>query len=235
MIKGLYASSQNMHAKVKNMEVVANNLANINTTGYKRQLAFSEIMDRFADKDVKQLTDFSDGSFLNTGNPLDFALSGDAFFAIKSKDGIEYSRNGKFQISEEGYLVNEQGNKVLGKNGEIDLAELKFNKEASLNVSKSGEVRIGEMVIDELLIVKNDETKNLARKDGGNFISLNGTLIAANEEEYSVNQGFIEEANVNPMLEMQQMITVNKEFESAQKIISSIDQSLERGNEIGKV
>ncbi|MGE5399259.1 MAG: flagellar hook-basal body protein [Ignavibacteriales bacterium] len=235
MIKGIYFISQNLGYKQKNMEVVANNLANINTTGFKRELPFAEIMSRIADAPVKHLTDFSQGNLLLTSNPLDLAVSGEAYFTLKNdKGGVEYSRNGRFRISDEGFLVNEQGLKVLGRKGEIDLSDYSLDQQQNISVSKSGEIKIGDNVVDELQISRLDDPAMLQRKEGLNFTEVDGPAKDAEPESYEIQQGYLEESNTNAIIEMQSMIDLNKDFESAQKMMNFLDESLAKATEIGR-
>lgn len=236
MIKGIYYVSRNMHTKVNNIEIVANNLANINTTGYKRELPFSEIMARYNDTPIKQITDFSQGTLLFTSNPLDLAISGKGNFTLQNDKGqLEFTRNGRFRISEEGFLVNEQGFKVMGKKGTIDFLDFKLDKDKSINISKNGEIKIGDAVIDELKIVDLENMMGLDRKEGLNFITTDDNHKELEEGNFELQQGYLEESNVNPVLEMQAMIDINKEFEASQKMVNFLDISLEKANEIGKV
>jgi len=236
MIKGIYFMSQNMHSKVNNIEIVANNLANINTTGFKRELPFSEIMERYKNSPVKQVTDFSQGTLLFTSNPLDLALSGKGNFVLQNEKGEqEFTRNGRLRISEEGFLVNEQGYKVIGKKGTIDFLDFQTRKDKSISISKNGEIKVGDTIIDDLKIVDLDNMDGLERKEGLNFETVNGNFKELNEGEFEIQQGYLEESNVNPVLEMQAMIDINKDFEASQKMINFLDISLEKANEIGKV
>lgn len=237
MVKGIYVVAQNMVAKEKNLEMVASNLANINTTGYKRELPFSEIIALYQQEPVKNLTDFSQGTLSQTYNPLDLGITGNGSFAVKTENGIEYTRNGRFRVSDEGFLVNEQGYKVLGRKGEIDFMQTELNKDQTITISESGEIRMGDQVIDKLYIAKFDNNISLLRKEGLNFSSPDGgfDLEEAPEDGYSVRQGYLEESNVNPLIEMQAMISIQKEFESSQKVINTLDRSLEKANEAGRV
>lgn len=236
MIKGIYSSGNNLHYKVKNMDIVANNLANLNSTGFKRELPFSEIIERFKNENIKQLTDFKQGTLLSTGNQLDMALSGNAYFTLEKPDGgEEYTRRGQFKVSNEGFLVNDQGYKVVGKSGPINLSGTQLDEDTNITVSKSGEMKIGDKILDELKIVKLDDSQPLVRKEGLNFALDTGMYVEAEEDTYELQQGFIEESNVNPVLEMQDMISINKEFETTQKVINALDQSLEKAIEAGKV
>lgn len=235
MIKGIFYASRNMHSKVNNIEIVANNLANINTTGFKRELPFSEIMARY-NNSLKQMTDFSQGTLLFTANPLDLAISGKGNFVVqKEGESLEFTRNGRFRISDEGFLVNEQGYKVMGKKGIIDFMDYQISKDKSITISKNGEVRIGEEIVDELKIVDFDNWSGLDRKEGLNFAAADDNYKELDEGEFEIQQGYLEESNVNPVLEMQAMIDINKDFEASQKMLNFLDVSLEKANEIGRV
>ncbi|MGE5432470.1 MAG: flagellar hook-basal body protein [Syntrophomonadaceae bacterium] len=236
MIKGMYYISQNLGYKDRNMQIVANNLANINTSGFKREMPFVEIMSRIADAPVKQLTDYTQGNLNQTSNALDMAISGDGYFSVKNENGnAEYTRNGRFRISDEGFLVNEEGQKVMGKRGEIDLSEFTFDQQQDISVTKSGEIKVGETVVDELLITKLGDPSKMQRQNGLNFLDTEGNAPEAEEGTYEIHQGYLEESNTNAILEMQSMIELGKEFETAQKMMNYLDESLGKATEIGKV
>ncbi|HEX2866349.1 MAG TPA: flagellar hook basal-body protein [Ignavibacteriales bacterium] len=236
MIKGMYFIAQNLGYKEKNMQIVANNLANINTTGFKRELPFVEIMTRIADAPVKQLTDLAQGNLIQTSNPLDLAVSGQGYFTVQNeRGGLEYTRNGRFRISDDGFLVNEEGQKVMGKSGEIDLNDYSFEQQQSITITKNGEIKIGENVVDELLISRLGDPSKMMRQNGLNFADTEGRAPEAGEGTYEIQQGYLEESNTNPIIEMQSMIELGKDFETAQKMMNYLDESLGKATEIGKV
>lgn len=235
MIKGIFNAARNLQAQSRNIEIVANNIANINTTGYKREIPFSEIMSQIVDTPVKQITDFSEGSLIQTTNPLDLAMRGDAFFMVKTNNGTQYTKNGKFTLSDDGFIETDDGARALGLKGEINVYNGVLDRNREISISKDGEVKVGDIIIDKLAIAKIGETQRVIRQDGSNFIPADSMVIFARDDEYQIEQGYLEESNVNPVLEMQSMITISKEFESTQKTIKYLDQSLEKLNEVGKV
>lgn len=236
MIKGIYNASRNMYAKENNMEIAANNVANINTTGFKRELPFSEIMARYEGTPVKQITDTSQGNLIQTANPLDLSISsGNSYFVVDTPEGFQLTRNGRFRINEEGVLVNEQGYSIMGKKGEVIFPQNSAEKDQTIIVTKSGEVRSGSISLDDLQIVKVENPALLLRKDATNFSAADEAYFPANPEEYEIQQGYLEEANVNPVLELQAMIDISKEFEASQKVMNALDHSLEQANQIGRV
>lgn len=236
MIKSLALSAKNLNSRMKNMEIVANNLANINTTGFKRELPFAEYMQRAENQNIHQLTDFSEGSFVETNNTFDLAVSGDAFFVVKNEnDELQLTRNGKFKVDDEGFLVTEDGSRVMGKQGDINITEGIVGKNLSVVINTKGEIKIGENIVDQIAMAKIDDQSKVKRSIGQNFIVKNDDYLEAMDDEYEVHQGFLEEANVNAIQEMQYMIEFSKNFEMSQKLISSLDQIMGMAKDIGSV
>ena len=235
MDKGINTIAKNLNQHMKNIEIIANNLANINSTGYKRELPFAEFLSRAENKDQKQITDFTEGMFTLTGNPLDLALSGDGFFVVKTEKGNEITKNGKFSLTEDGHVVTAMGNKVMSAKGEINISESSFDKNKEMVITKKGEIKLGDDVIDRLLIVRVENPEKLIRTESQNFFMEDEDYQTAVEENYNVIQGYLEESNTNPILEMQAMIGINKNYETSQKMMGSFDRVMGMTNEVGKV
>ena len=235
MVKGIYLAARGMQARMKNLEVVANNLANLNTTGFKEEMPFSMIMNQYGKVALQQNTNFEQGNLMQTSNPLDMGISGNGYFVVQTENGTELTRNGNFKISNEGYLVDENGNKVMGNNGAIYLDNLNPDQKKLLSVSNSGEVSLGENVIDNLLIARMNDPQEAPRTTGVNFAADGVGYQVASQGDYTVKQGYLEESNVNPMKEMETMIQLNNEYDSAHKIINYLDKSLDEANQIGQV
>lgn len=236
MIKGIYTVARSMDQRAKNIDVIANNIANINTTAYKREIPFSEYINDAGESQVRKITSQQQGELVLTSNPLDLAINGKGFFVVKNEDGtIELTRNGRFQISDEGYLIDSNGRKVFGKNGAIYLEDTLREKGSAILISTAGEIKIDEHYVDTLLVVKVDEPELLARTGDSNFLLANENYTEANQDEYKISQGYLEESNTNPILEMEAMIQLNKAYERSQKIINALDQSLDQANQIGKI
>lgn len=236
MIKGIYTAGRSLDHRVKHIDVIANNLANLGTTGYKREVPFTEILNSMGGKSVNKVTSHLQGNLLQTSNPLDVAISGDGFFVVKNKEGEkELTRDGRLKLDEEGFLVNSNNQKVIGQNGEISIQASLLEKDPVINITKNGEIRIGEQTIDSLLILKSDNPEYLSRAGGSNFLMNDEEFKSPEEGTYTISQGFLEESNSNPILEMENMININKEYETAQKVISALDTSLGQANDIGKI
>lgn len=236
MIKGIYTAGRSLDHRIKNIDVIANNLANLNTTGFKREIPFSEIINQYGDVYIRKITSQQQGEILQTSNQLDLAISGKGFFLIKGEDEkIELTRDGRFKLNDEGFLVNYDNKKVLGKNGEISIAESLLGKDPKIIVSRSGEIKVGDKIIDSIRIVQVENDNELQRSGSSNFLPDENGYKDALDDTYSISQGFLESANTNPILEMESMIQLNKEYETAQKVISALDTSLGQANEMGKV
>ncbi|MCX8106345.1 MAG: flagellar hook-basal body protein [Ignavibacterium album] len=235
MIKGIYHAARSLETQNKNLERIANNLANLNTVGYKREGMFIQILNQLGLPQVKSPVDMSQGELVETKNPLDLAIVGVGLFVVKTEKGFEFVRNGNFQISEEGFLVDKEGRKVIGKNGEINLSEYQLDENNLLSISRNGEIKVGENVVDNLLIAKLNEDTYEQRKEGLNFDSISDIQELSEEGEYQILQGYLEESNVNPIQEMENMIRVSKDYESSYKMVISLDESLQKSVEIGKI
>lgn len=235
MIKGIYLSARSLQSYNRNMEIISNNLANINTLGFKKQGLFSEILTSSGTPQIREYSDKTQGEIYGTSNLLDLAIDGDGMFVLKSDSGFEFSRDGRFHISDDGYLVNQQGQHVLGRNGEINISDFTLTEDNTINISKDGTISIGSQNIDTLMIAKIDGSEYEKRRMGLNFDPAQNIDDLADQGSYQILQGYLEESNVNPILEMENMIKVSKDYESAYKMITYLDGSLEKTNDIGKI
>lgn len=236
MIKGIYTVARSLEQHTKNIDAIANNLANINTTGYKREVPFSEYIDEFGNSQIKKISSQIQGETVLTSNPLDLAIYGNGFFAVKDDNGnIELTRDGRFKLSTDGFLVDANNKKVLGKNGSINMDETMFQKNSGIEINNLGEIKIGNELIDTLLILKVDSPEDLKRSSGSSFILPDDNYNEASENDYKISQGYLEQSNTNPILEMESMIQMNKGYETSQKVIAALDQSLDMANQIGKI
>lgn len=236
MVEGIYKASRSLDTRMKNMEIVANNLANLNTTGFKRKVPFSEVLNNASNSKMKEIIDFRQGDMVPTNGTYDLAIEGEKlFFAIQTEDGTRFTRNGRFTLSEEGYLVDENGDMVLGKSGEINIKEAMLNDDQTVHISDNGEVKVGEILVDTILIAKFEEPQKLRNTTTSQYSMEDDAYEQAEDNEFKLYQGYLEGANVNAITEMEAMINVNTDYTSSQKIIGFLDKSLEQANQIGKV
>jgi flagellar basal-body rod protein FlgF len=234
MVKGIYTAARGLEYRGKNIDAVANNLANLNSTGFKREGEFQQILNSLGETETRQVRDLSQGNLVNTTQPLDVAIRGEGFFEVKTENGTQLTRNGRFTISEEGFLITSSGDKVMGSRGEINLSSYRLNDDQSIEITRNGEIKVGKEIVDTLKISTVDDPQKLSKAGGSNFMDDHQEYIPANEDKFEIMSGYIEESNVNPIFEMQKMIQINKEYEAAQKVINTIDSSLASLREIGK-
>ncbi len=257
MIRGLYTSGYSMLTLSRKMDTVSNNIANVNTNGFKKDtVVFEEFSDvlvkRFFDgsdysskpvrvgnmtlyNDIAEVhTDFTQGALESTGLSTDVAINGDesAFFCIAVPQDNQfreyYTRDGGFKLDAESRLVTRDGYSVMGENGAIILNGSDFV------ISDRGEVIQNGETIDTLKIRKFENPESL-RKYGFNLLTVtNESQDAAFEG--TIQQGFVERSNVDSVKEMVDMITVLRAYESNQKLIQYQDSTLEKAvNEIGRI
>lgn len=258
MIRSLYTAGWGMKANTMKMDVVSNNLSNINTAGYKRDSTVFESFESHLVRrvnDTKNMenpdnsigemqfgsavgeifTHFEIGNFQRTGNDFDLGigLSENAFFAVEAKgedgENVErLTRNGSFVVNEEGFLVNQNGNNILGENGPIEIIgdDITFNSD--------GTILNSNQIIGKLLMREVTDTKTL-KKIGENLLETSD-LTQYKDFTGEIKQGFIEQSNVNAIREMIEMVNMSKAYESNQKIVQQIDASLEKAvNEVGRI
>jgi flagellar basal-body rod protein FlgF len=247
MIKGLYSSSNGMPPMLVRMEVISNNLANLNTTGFKKDKMFVEMMKDpgVAPKasageltnrlNVQRVIDFTDGSLQQTSNPLDVALQGDGFFVLQTAEGPRFTRNGNFTLALDGSLTTLEGIPVAGKDGQIVFPDLQKLAHESIAISPAGEITVGNEHIGTLRIVQFNDPSRL-KKDGGSLFRIDEERDPemSDKEIPTVKQGFLEESNVDGIAEMIEMIELARNFESNQKAIASQDATLDRVMDVGK-
>jgi flagellar basal-body rod protein FlgF len=222
----------------RQIDVVANNVANVNTNGFKADKSlFEEYLTSGAHEDNFALADrrvsfvqdratyrdFMQGPAERTSNPLDASIDGKGFFAIQTPGGERYTRDGSFQINAQGQLVTNGGNIVLGTNGPIVFQPT----DKDIVITADGTVTVREGIVTQfdsirgkLKMVKFDDPQKL-KKEGLNLFSAPSGTTAQPDTASRVNQGFVEKSNVNAIAEMSRMMEVTRTY---QQIASLMQQ-----------
>jgi flagellar basal-body rod protein FlgG len=257
MLRSLYTAGWSMLAHGKSMDVISNNLANVSTNGYKKDMTvfqtFPDVLTRRINDNINKsdptgkvgnmelgsdvgeiFTNFRQGQLQKTDSNLDLSIeqADGAFFTVEVPDENDqnkqyYTKDGAFKINAEGYLVTNDGQKLLGEGGPIKVNNEKFF------VSENGEVSVDGVIIDKLMITQFENTRNL-KKFGNNLISAEPDE-EKKDFEGIVRQGFLEMSNVNTIREMVDMINILRAYEANQKIIQAVDSTLEKSvNEVGQ-
>ncbi len=216
MISGIYDLTDGALTQDLRFETIANNIANGNTTGFKKDIiSFSQTLDM---QSISK-TDFSQGPIRYTGNALDIALEAPGFLKVQTPNGIRYTRDGALSINAEGFLVTGNGDKVLGENGPISV------EGGTVTIGQDGQISVDNVPSDKLMVVDFDKPE-LLRKEGSSYYSYQGDDKEISEQTDAViKQRYLEGSNVNPAQQMIEMIETYRAFESVEKAIQSIDGS----------
>ena len=214
---------QAMTGQIDKNNVIANNLANINTTGYKKDFIFFDAFGKELEKreGQNQTINFAQGQLKETTNPLDIALSGRGFFSVETDNGTAYTREGHFKLDANGVLRTGSGQAVLGEGGPLVILGKNIKPE-KITITQNGEVYSDDEYIDRLALV-DFENRGQMRKIGNNMFLAKEEPEPLELDQISVHQGFLEESNVNPADEMIQLIEVQRQFESLQRMVRSLD------------
>ncbi len=214
----------------REMSIIANNLANINTNGFKaEQPIFEQYLSRTASEDSPNDTisfvqdfgmhrDLGEGRMEVTDNPLDVAISGEGYFKIDAPEGTRYTRNGVFELDAQGRLVTGDGYPVLSAAG----TGFTFGPEdGQILISGDGTISTDQGPQGRISLVTFEEERKL-QKAGGTLLKTEEPEIPV--ENVSVLQGAVESSNVQPILEMTHMISVMQAYQSANKIVEKSDE-----------
>ena len=221
---------QTMIGQVYKTDVVSNNLANANSTGFKRDCVFFEVLQKAREPHgglkMKCQTDFKQGSLDQTDNPLDMAISGRGFFTIETPRGAAYTRNGHFTVDAQGYLKTAANQPVIGQGGWINLST-NGNIIGDVKLIENGEIYVDGVYADKLRIVDFADPGEL-KKTNDNAFEYIGHRGIEELRDAVVFQGKLESSNVDAVHEMVSLIEIQRQFESSEQIIRAIDKALEK-------
>lgn len=211
MIRGIYCSNTGINAMEQKMNTIANNLANVNTDGYKQEkvLFKSFIQEKNGVVPAAITVDFSAGSLKETGQLNDFAINGDAFFKVNTAQGDRYIRNGSFKCDESGYLTDKNGNKIAGVLGDVKMVNGKPDQKFNL------------------VTIQNKEF--LTQTEDG-FMASDQAGIAE-QGDFEVIQGKLESSNVDLIYNLSEMISTARTYSLNSKMLTSQDEMLKKAAE----
>jgi flagellar basal-body rod protein FlgG len=255
MNRAIYPILSGAVAQEKQLQVFANNLANVNTAGFKQdQQGFRGLLARanstaasssssnslasmisvrpagptervFAEANAVH-TAFEPGRIRITGNPLDVALQNNGFFEVKTADGVRYTRNGIFSLDNQRRLVTNLGHPVMGTKGEIKVPP------GNIQINAEGAIQVDGNPIGTIKVVEFPENQMPQKFAEGLFIGGQPTVSLRPQ----VQSGHIEESNVNSLSEMVKMIQGMRSYESAQKLIQTLDHMTDTAiQDLGRV
>lgn len=254
MIRALYSSATGMNAQETNIDVIANNLANVNTTGYKKSRAeFQDLVYQYVVepgaptssttqspsgiqvglgvKTASVQKVFSQGDLTNTGNQLDVAVQGDGFFQVQMPDGTTaYTRSGSFQLNSQGQLVTTDGYQVLGPGSfPSDTMAVTIGEDGTVSVRQPGQATPSQIGQFTAARFPNNAGlravgRNLYEETASSGSPITGTF--GTDGVGRLSQGFVESSNVSVVEQVVNMITAQRAYEASSKGIQAADEML---------
>ncbi len=257
MVRGLYTGWTGMENEQKRLDIISNNLANSATVGYKKEgvtnQSFDDVLtlkirdesENFTDKKIGKMTlgvklgeiytDYTQGSLRETGNTFDLAIEGSGFFKMEvtDRDGNvkeRYTRAGQFLMDKEGYIVDVNGNHLMSEGGNLQVP----TNASQIVIDLEGNVFADGAQVDKLVVTDFEDYDYLKKFGETMYEAVDGSV--EKDTTAGIRQGYTEQSNVNVVSEMVNMIAITRAYEANQKVIQSIDGTLElAANSIGKI
>ena len=226
MSNSIFIALSRQSALQRELDITANNLANVNTPSYKAQrLVFREFLVETQTRapglsyvqDVGQYTVQDEGPIRQTGNPLDVAISGDGYFVVGTGLGDRYTRHGRFQLNDEGILTTGSGEPILGTAGPITIPP----GEADISISGDGVISGANGQLGRLRVVQFETPEDLRRAADGLLTSQENPQDVVNPR---VVQGSLEDSNVQAVLELTNMMRISRSHQSVKRFLDQEDR-----------
>lgn len=218
-----------MDSRLKTVDIIANNLANAQTTGFKSD--FGQVLKMTGNVDVKTSSDLSQGDMMATHNDLDAAIAGEGFFAVETPGGVRYTRAGNFAVSESGDLTTKDGAKVLSSSGSpINVSG------GSASIQNGGSVTVNGTEVATLRVVTFRDPQLLKKEGAQRFQWTGATEDVLDVPEPNVKAGHLEQSNTNATEEMVHLMTAYRDFEAMQRAMKTFSEMNSRLiQEMGKL
>ena len=240
----LYTASNGAARILEQQSVIANNMANVSTTGFREQLAVyrsvpvvpqaGELPTRVSTVASTPGSHFGQGAMDETGHALDAAIAGEGWFAVQTPEGEAYTRAGEFGVNQQNQLVTQTGLPVLSADGQfIEIPErgsITFATDGQISALGAGDNPRDIQLLAQLKLV-NPPRDQLLRGDDGLF-RVAGGQPAQPDETVRIAPGFVEKSNVNPAAMMVSMISNARQFELQMQVVKNASTNEERGNSI---
>lgn len=233
MGSGYYAAATALMSRTQELDTLANNLANVSTAGYRgeREVFSSVLADTRGGSDLNRAIndygvlsgaslDLTQGTLQKTGNQLDMAIQGPGFFSVKTTSGVVYTRDGSFQVSAKGQLVTGAGDLVLGEAGPVTILP------GPVSISSDGTISSNGAVSGKLKIVEFPAGTQIESMGGNYYSAPAGTAQTATTSD--VRQGVLEGSNVNPIMAMVQLVTLQRADEMMQRALSMFNSEMDK-------
>ncbi len=234
MQSGIYVSLSSQMALERRLTTIADNMANVNTTGFRgTEVKFNQVLSNTDNKlgtkvaFVTQGNDYlstESGELQNTGSPFDFAVKGDAWFAINTPAGTVLTHDGRFSMTSTGALVSSRGFPVLDPNG----GQIQLNPQGGEpTVTSSGEILQNNKQMGTIGLYTADLDKGFVRYSNSGIIASQAPQAIVDSSKVGIAQGYLENSNVNGMREMTQLIEVSRAFDNISTLTGSSESSLD--------
>jgi flagellar basal-body rod protein FlgF len=233
MQSGLYVALSGQVALERRIDTIANNIANASTVGFRaEEVKFESLISQAASDRVAYSTagetylSTKGGELIRTDNPLDVAVNGDAWMAVQTPQGLVYTRDGRMRMTELGDLQTLNGYPVLDVGG----APLQLDPNGETpRISRDGMIFQGNRQIGAIGLFKIDPQARLTRAENSGVVTDGQVEPIVDFSNCGVDQGFIERANINPVLEITKLITVQRNFESLATSVANSESTLDEG------
>ncbi len=259
MVRGLYTAWTGMRNEQKRLDVIANNVANAATTGFKTEYVTSQSFDDMLkikvrdrsenyDRDEfigkvtlgvkigQEYTDYQQGSLRGTGNTYDLAIDGNGFFRMRVVDTagnehFRYTRAGNFTINSEGMVMDMDGNRLQGEGGDLIVP----TDAADVAIDKNGAVYADGEFVDNIALTDFEDYKYLKKFADTMYEPVEGAT-EVEQPTGLIRQGYLEQSNVNVVRQMTNLIAITRAYEANQKVVQTMDSTLEQAaNSVGRV
>jgi flagellar basal-body rod protein FlgF/flagellar basal-body rod protein FlgG len=235
MDSGYYAATAGLIARTQALDTIANNLANASTTGFRA--SHNVFRSMLANADGAKLSvvnqdandygvlggaelDTTQGALIETGNDLDLAMEGPGYFEVQTSSGTAYTRGGSFRVSTAGQLVTAAGDPVVGDNGPISIVG------QPVSISDDGTITINGAIAGHLKQVEFPSGTQIESAGKGYFVAPAGASVPATQS--SVRQGKLESSNVNPLNNVIELISAQREFETMRRALTMFSSEMDK-------
>lgn len=257
MVRGLFTAYTGMANEQKRLDIISNNIANAATVGYKEESVTNQCFDEMLTLKIRDgseghitrtigdmslgvklgevYTEFGQGSLRTTGNTYDMAIEGKGFFAVGVTDkagneSVRYTRNGAFKITQDGHIVDTEGNRLQSENGDAVVPV----DAAKVAIDVDGTIYADGTAVDRITIVDFSDYDYLEKVGDISYRAIEGAEMI--QADGMIHQGYTEQSNVNAVSEMVELITITRAYEANQKVIQTTDTMLEKAvNSVGRV
>lgn len=235
MSSGYYAACAGLMSRTQALDTIANNLANVSTSGFRASHnVFRSILATANDNPLSALNqgtneygvlggtqlDNAQGALVPTGNPLDLAIEGSGYFAVQTSAGPVYTRGGNFRVSPQGQLVTAAGDQVLGDGGPITIVG------EPVSISTDGTISVNDAIAGRLKVIEFPPATALESAGGTYYKAPAGTAVTATNSK--VRQATLESSNVNPVTSVVELITAQRQVETMRRVLSMFNSEMDK-------